>query len=267
MRQAGQDPLEDHPRLLARRQRSGQRGMLDRLLDDCFAGGLLGDLVRLGVGRISLGPLIDGKAHRLGDEQSEDADRQAGQARDIEVWLQERPTGQPEVEQAADQPEQRAQEQPDESPPGCASPVTDQDHHPRRQGEHEQEVEVADAPEPAELEEQRDAEQERPEQPDFRPDPQVGDQRTIHDSLSIAGILGRAGNPPRSFASLKSRRIAILGDRMPGSQGAGHRSRKGQGKRLISQPRTGSRSPESWLRALSAARCSASFLFRPQAGG
>jgi hypothetical protein len=66
--------------------------------------------------------------------------------------------------------------------------VADQDQHPWRECENQDEVKIPDAPEPTEFEKECDAEQERPKHPDICPDPQVGYQRTIHDCLSIAVI-------------------------------------------------------------------------------
>ena len=57
------------------------------------------------LGRVPRGPVLDRQAHRLGQEQAEHPDRQAEQSRGIEVRLQQRATGQAQVEQAADQPE------------------------------------------------------------------------------------------------------------------------------------------------------------------
>ena len=68
-------------------------------------------------------PLLDGQADRLGQEQAEHPDRQAEEPRRIEVRLEQRATRQAQVEQAADQPERRAQEEPDEGRPGVVGLV------------------------------------------------------------------------------------------------------------------------------------------------
>src|SRR5947208_12253896 len=91
--------------------------------------------------------------------------------------------------------------------------VSDQEHHPRCQRVQEQQVEVADAPEPAELEEERHAPEQGEEKPDLRADPEVGDQRTSHCTYSPAvwetgesrnrfGHVHPAGLPsPKSYAA------------------------------------------------------------------
>ncbi len=56
------------------------------------------------LGRVSRGPVLDRKAHGLGQQQAQHAERQAQQARGIQVGLQQRAAGQTQVEQAPDQP-------------------------------------------------------------------------------------------------------------------------------------------------------------------
>ena len=67
-------------------------------------------------------------------------------------------------------------EEPDEGRPRGVGLVAHDQHHPGYQDEEEQEVEVADAPDTAELEEEGQAAQERQEEPDLRFQAKIGNE-------------------------------------------------------------------------------------------
>ena len=112
-----------------------------------------------GLSRIACGAVVDGQADRLGQQQGQDSDRQAEQARSAKVRLQQRAAGQAQIKQATDQPCPRSQEQPDEGQPGRPRLAAPDQHHAGHKHEQEQQVQVSHTPEPAELEEERDAAQ------------------------------------------------------------------------------------------------------------
>ena len=134
-------------------------------------------------------------------------------------------------------------------------PAADHRQEARREDEEQQQVEVAEAPRPAEL---------------TRRSRCSGAASTAARSAGRArgrrpwvGFSGRRAGPRRRGVSgrLDRPRSGLLRGHRTGQQ----RAPQGRGR---DQPEAkGIGSPAIWLRAFRAARCSASFLFRPQAGG
>ncbi len=185
MRHRGDHPRRDHLGQLAL-ERAGQKRVPDQRLHGRAVAARRDSRPVLAagrLGRVTRGAFLDGQDHGLGQQQAEQPDRQAEQPRRVEIRLQQRATGQPQVEHAAQQPEPRPDEQPDVPGPRHAAGASHGHQGPRHQGEQEQQVEVPHAPESAELEEQRQAGQHRQEQPGFPAEPQGGIERPIHGSL------------------------------------------------------------------------------------
>ena len=72
----------------------------------------------------------------------------------------------------------------------------------------QQQIEVSHAPEPAEFEEERDAPQQRQEEPDFRTQTQVGHQRAVHGNLVSHDVRMGSGSPASWQSAFKAARCS-----------------------------------------------------------
>ena len=122
--QARQHPREDHLCGFAL-QVVGERGVLDDAArPPCWRPAASAGCVARRRGLASAGfraaPSSSGRLTVSATNSPSTPDREAGQARRVEVRLEQRPAGQAEVEQAPDQPEERAEEEPDDRPTRAA---------------------------------------------------------------------------------------------------------------------------------------------------
>ena len=93
---------------------------------------------------------------------------------------------------------------------GWSVPVAHQQHHPGGEGEEEQQVEVPDAPDPAELEEERHAAEQRQEEPDLGSDSQVETSEPLTGPLSAKS--NESEPPPRRTSEIvRGSRLASRG--------------------------------------------------------
>jgi hypothetical protein len=139
-----------------------------------------------------------------GEQEPQDPSGQAGETGRIQIGLEQRPTSEPEVDKATGQPKRRANEQNDVSHPRRSITSAHKHHQPGGERKQQQQVQVPDAPEPVEFEEQREARQECQEQPDPRVQAKVGDERSAHGVLP--GL-----EPWRVNVNRGERRMAGLG--------------------------------------------------------
>jgi hypothetical protein len=182
----GKDPRDDDLRWLLL-ERGGKKRFDDVLDGDIRRCGVrVGCRLLFATGRlrgIPRGTVVHGQADRFRQQEAEDSDRKAEQSGCVQVRFEQRPARESQIKEAAQEPRGRADEQPDEAGPRRIGLVAGDRHHAGNQDEEEQEIEIPDAPDAAELEEERHAAQEREKEPDLRVETKIGNEYAFHGNL------------------------------------------------------------------------------------